>query len=233
MEKVTPGATPRPDTSIRRKLAELKERHGWVHHVANAETGKLLTTPLDRPLGPLSRAKRLSHLGHQFDPSVFGTPTHRLTTRRPWQTSPLGFVRFRWARETDPLGDPEPDGYVAWDISEDIISKLGSSAAMEAWLFDVPRGRCLSTLQLLTSNEPGQVLSIQIGLTAEGLSRVIRLAEHRDGWLFQTVDIVFTASPVPHSLHAVTMSFEPGSGHQIVEFLSLTLAPQRPGEIGL
>ena len=98
MENVTPHATPDANAAMRRKIAELKERPGWVHHVADAATGKLLTTQLRRPVTPLSRAQRLSRLGHQFDTSIFGTPTYRLTPRLPYQDSPLGFLRFYYAR---------------------------------------------------------------------------------------------------------------------------------------
>jgi hypothetical protein len=61
--------------AILRKLAELKERQGWAHHVADAATGNLHTTELSQPITPLSRAERLSQLGHRFDRSIFGTPT--------------------------------------------------------------------------------------------------------------------------------------------------------------
>ena len=46
MENVSTRTTRRPDSLILRKLAELKEREGWAHHVADAATGKLLTTRL-------------------------------------------------------------------------------------------------------------------------------------------------------------------------------------------
>jgi hypothetical protein len=84
--------------SFLRKLTELKDPQGWVHHVADAATGKLLTTQLDRPVTPLSRAERLSQLGHQFP--IFPPPTHRLTPRQPYQASPQGFLDFQWASDT-------------------------------------------------------------------------------------------------------------------------------------
>jgi hypothetical protein len=40
--------------------------------VADAASGRIVTTVLDRPPTPLSRAERLSLLGHPFDPSIFG-----------------------------------------------------------------------------------------------------------------------------------------------------------------
>jgi hypothetical protein len=67
--------------AILRELAELKEHQSWVHHVADAATGKLVTSQLSRPVSPLSRAERLSRLGHQFSRVIFGAPTYRLTPR--------------------------------------------------------------------------------------------------------------------------------------------------------
>ena len=90
MESVPARATPRADASISRQLAEQTERQGWVHHVADADSGKLVTKALRRPVAPLSRVERLSRLGHQFDPSTFGQPSHRLTPRTPYQVTPRG-----------------------------------------------------------------------------------------------------------------------------------------------
>src|SRR5262245_46001880 len=85
MESETKGTIPTP-----RELAELEESQGWAHHVADAATGELFTTELSRPVTPLSRIERLSRLGHQFDVSILGMWTHRLTPRHPYQASPRG-----------------------------------------------------------------------------------------------------------------------------------------------
>jgi hypothetical protein len=71
MTQVNAPPTPR-DRKILRELDELAERQGFVHHVADAASGRIVTTVLDRPPTPLSRAERLSLLGHPFDPSIFG-----------------------------------------------------------------------------------------------------------------------------------------------------------------
>jgi hypothetical protein len=239
MESGTTRTTPLRDSSILRKLAELKERQGWVHHVADAATGKLLTTRLRRPVAPLSRAARLSRLGHQFDPSTFGTPTYRLTPRYPYQGSPLGFLKFHWARYVNTLGygDPEQEGFAFWRVAEDIVGeKVGG---MDAVVFEPPQGRCLLTLWLGTHNEPGQVGRIRIevvGYPGGGEATVIasfQIAAHGNDWLFNTFDLVFipVSAPIP-SQHSVRMVLESGSGLEMVEFLSLTLAPQRPLDIG-
>jgi hypothetical protein len=78
--------------SMRRRLDKLAETQGWVHHVADLDSGEIQTTPLDRPVTPLSRAERLSRLGHQFDTTIFDGPEYRLTPRRPYQPSPEAWL---------------------------------------------------------------------------------------------------------------------------------------------
>jgi hypothetical protein len=75
--------------SMRRRLDELAETQHWVHHVGDLDSGEVLTTQLDRPVMPLSRAERLSRLGHVFDDtSIFSGPRYRLTPRAPYQAVP-------------------------------------------------------------------------------------------------------------------------------------------------
>jgi hypothetical protein len=64
MDGPDPSELARRDDLIRRQMAERTERQGWVHHVVDGDTGEVLTTRLDRPLAPLSRAERLARLGH-------------------------------------------------------------------------------------------------------------------------------------------------------------------------
>jgi hypothetical protein len=85
----------RPDEGVqalRRRLDQLAETQRWVHHVADLDTGQVLTTALRRPVTPLSRAQRLSRLGHHFDTSIFGQPQYELTPRRPFQSAPLAHL---------------------------------------------------------------------------------------------------------------------------------------------
>src|ERR1043166_824884 len=70
VERVPQGVAPMgaPDVneaedvgrSMRRRLHELAARQHWVHHVGDLDSGEVLTTQLDRPVMPLSRAERLS-----------------------------------------------------------------------------------------------------------------------------------------------------------------------------
>jgi hypothetical protein len=78
-----PGRDGEAGAAGRSTAGRALERQGWVHHVVDADTGEVLTTPLDRPLAPLSRAERLARLGHRIDlPSPWG-PVYRLTPGTP------------------------------------------------------------------------------------------------------------------------------------------------------
>jgi hypothetical protein len=93
----------------RRRLNELAETQHWVHHVADLDSGKILTFPLDRPVTPLSRAERLSRLGHSFDPSIFGGifggPSYSLSPNHPHNDSPLAGLSVSGADIFDAFRD--------------------------------------------------------------------------------------------------------------------------------
>jgi hypothetical protein len=132
----------------------------------------------------------------------------------------------------------DPEGNASWSVSEDIVGeKVG---AMDALVFEPPQGRCLLTLMLRTINVPGQVGRIRIEVTGgpsvDGIPVVIasfQLAVHGDNVMEHTFDLVFVPVPAVPATHLVQMLLEPGSGLDFVQFLSLTLAPQRPLDIGL
>jgi hypothetical protein len=131
MESKTTRMLPTPD-SVLRKLTELEERQSWTHHVADAATGELLTTQLSQPVTPLSRLERLSRLGHQFDLSILGAPTYRLTPRHAYQASPRGWVSFYLPTEVHALDTIESlEGFVLWVCAPALLSKDGGAPSSE------------------------------------------------------------------------------------------------------
>jgi hypothetical protein len=86
-------AVKKAEGAMRRRL-ELAETQRWVHHVADLDSGDVVTTPLDRPVAPLSRAERLSQLGHRINPGVFGGPSQRLSPKQPYQSSPEAWLVY-------------------------------------------------------------------------------------------------------------------------------------------
>jgi hypothetical protein len=117
---------------MRRRLYELAETQRWVHHAADLDSGEVVTTPLDRPVTPLSRAERLARLGHRFDPTVFFGPSQRLTPRQLYQPSPEAWLAAQGSSWYSAV--PEPDGIVWWTLPRERppplpISACGSSFA--------------------------------------------------------------------------------------------------------
>jgi hypothetical protein len=78
--------------AARSRLYELAETQRWVHHVADLDSGEIVTTPLERPVTPLSRAERLSQLRDRFDPAMFFGPCQRLTPSEGYQSSPEAWM---------------------------------------------------------------------------------------------------------------------------------------------
>jgi hypothetical protein len=210
-------------SSFLRKMAELKEPQGWVHHAAEAVTGNLLTTQLDRPVTLLLRAEKLSQLGHQFYPPIFGAPTHRLTPRHPYQPSPQGFLDFAWTSVTSSYND-DPNGRADW-LLQDIVPPW--TGRMDALLLDAPAGRCLLTLLLGAASKPGQVGHIRIEVRGQPAENAPLIASFEipiqgDDFTEHVFDLVFVSAPTVPPTRWVAMILESGSGLDFVRFGSLT-----------
>jgi hypothetical protein len=203
------------------KLAELKESQGWVHHAADAATGKLLTTQLERPATPRLRAERLSRLGHQFRPPIFPPPTHRLTPRYPYQASPQGSLIFQFTNFVSSFGD-EPHGIANWAL-QDIAP--GMTGRMDATLLDAPAGRSLLTLLLDAASLFGQVGHIRIEVRGQPVENAPLIASFditvQGGPAEHLFDLVFVSAPTVPPTRWVAMILEP-VGLDGVAFRSLT-----------
>jgi hypothetical protein len=207
LEWVTTPASPEAESKFRRYLAELTERQGWVHHVADAKSGEVLTTPLDRPVAPLSRAERLSRFGPGFDP--FGAPSYRLTARSHYQSSPKAWLR---AFDADRF-DPELDVIHFNDIVSDSRNRVVS-----AWNAEL-QGRCVATVVLSGRSRPGQVGHVRVSSIGHGSIRVPidqPFAEHtidfifvaRAG-LFEVIDVIPEVGLRTLTFHSITLESQP------------------------
>jgi len=76
----------RPDASTRPPI----ESH--VHDAVDLATGQVVSTPYDDVPTPQERLARLRHLGFPGDLGVFGSPSHRLSPKVPYQASPEGWL---------------------------------------------------------------------------------------------------------------------------------------------
>ena len=125
-----------------RRLQRLEETQGWAHHVGDLDRGELSTAPLDRPLGPVTRATRLEALGIRFDPSILG-PTYVLTPQRPYQPAPEVWLRAFGAS----LYASHSGGLISWTAPRDAPSTF-DGGSLHTFFAGLPPGRPLLTISV-------------------------------------------------------------------------------------
>jgi hypothetical protein len=208
-----PSDLGRQQTSIRRQLAELTENQGWVHHVADLDTGELTTTPLDRPLTPLLRAERLARLGHHIDrPGPWG-PVYRLTPRSPYRTAPLN-----WLTVYDSgIHMPDGENLVWWALPQD-LAPSSAPPGLRAHFDEPPQQYCVVTVVIEGLSWPGATGHVLVrAFFAPGTAATTRVPI--TGYAEHTVDLSFQS--VPGNPVQVLVSLEPGL--HLVVFRSITL----------
>jgi hypothetical protein len=72
--------------------AERPPVESHVHDAVDLATERVDSTPADGGAVPADRLARLRHLGFPGDLSVFGSASHRLSPRVPYQASPEGWL---------------------------------------------------------------------------------------------------------------------------------------------
>jgi hypothetical protein len=210
MTSVSAPPIPR-DRKIRRELNELAERQGFVHHVADAASGRIVTTMLDRPPAPLSRAERLSRLGHPFDPSILG-PIYRLTPRRPYQASPLNWLTIYDAN----IARPDGQDHVFWSLPRDFNPP--DPPGLRAYFGEPPAGRCVATLSLAGNSWDGQAGHVVV--RAYGGSAPASISVPFSSYAVHIIDIAVVPTPGNH----VEVWADLKGGLHLVTFSSITLA---------
>jgi len=210
MTQVNAPPTPR-DRKILRELAELAERQGFVHHVADAASGRIVTTMLDRPPAPLSRAERLSQLGHPFDPSIFG-PRYRLTPRDPYQVSPLNWLTIYDAN----IARPDGEDHVHWSLPRDFNPP--DPPGVRAYFGAPPAGRCVATLRFAGKSWEG--LPGYVVVRAYGGPQAASISVPFGNYAQHFIDI--TVTPTAGNHVEVWADLKPGL--HIVTFHVITLA---------
>ncbi len=128
-----------------------------VHHVADLDSGEVLTFTDDGPLTASTRASRLARLGHVFDGNtVFGGPSYRLTPRRPYQASPEAY-----------LIASHVDGYLAdadeitWDPPADLGTTAGLRGLRASFAVS-PDRRSVLSVAMSGSAWPGRVGHLRV-----------------------------------------------------------------------
>lgn len=213
------------ERAMRRRLFEVAGAERWVHHAADLDSGEIVTTPLDRPTTPQSRAERLSELGHRVDPAAFGWPSQRLTPRQPYQRSPEAWfsaTRPHWCGPVGHFGD----GAVWWSLPREFdVFTVGFGAAFR---FDQPPvGRTVASITLYGyayENTQSQVRLIAYG-TTQGQSYLSVPVDRTFGAAVHTVDFTFLPADPPEYGLDIVMGLEPGIEEMAFAGISLGAEP--------
>jgi hypothetical protein len=203
--------------ALRRRLWELEETQRWVHHVADLDSGEVLTTPLDRPVAPLSRTERLSRLGHTVGPPIPGGPKYRLTPRKPYQAAPEASLIVSGAARLFSYSSTQDE--VVWQPPRDATGfDLGG---MRVFFAESPDGRSLVSIVLSGKAWSGTVGHVLMRETQAGASVRIPIT---DAFAAHTVDLTFI--PRVGELSDVIMSLE--AGIELLTFSSISFGPLPP-----
>ena len=202
--------------AMRRQLNEFAETQHWVHHVAELDSGKALTTALDGPIAPLSRAERLSKLGPRFDPSIFDGifgPSYRLTPRRPYQASPTAWLN------ASTVGDY----YAAYDYIIWSMPQQDDTSVVQRFMtfsFDAaPTMRSVVSISLAGKAWSGKLGHVRVGAEAPPASIRFPIA---DTYAAHTVDLSFV--PISGQPSVIWMVLE--AGIEMLTFNSVSFAAQ-------
>ena len=196
-----------PDTdAVQRQIDALRVNGPWAHDIVDLAKGELYSEVLDAPLTAETRSRKLAGLGHLFDGAIFGGPTYRLSSRHPFQATPL--ARLSAIRPITYLTASEE---IAWSQAR-VPSGLGT---MRFHFDEPPQGKCMATISLLAL--PWDGATGNVTLKAHGSTVSIPIT----GPVNRSIELIFT--PPAGGPADVTMTIEPGV--QILAFFFMTLGP--------
>jgi hypothetical protein len=189
--------------------------------VADLDSGAVLTTRLDQPITPPSRAERLSELGHSFDPPIFGGQSQRLTPRHHYLPSPQTWLAADMCSSYSPVG--ESDGVVWWDLPQDFDDSV-YVYGMYFFFAVAPVGLSLASITLGGNAFEG--VQSRVMLRAYGTQGPGSLSVPVDrAFGVHTVDFTFVSPAAPQPLEIV---MELGKGIEAMAFMEISLAEAPP-----
>jgi hypothetical protein len=199
----------------RRRLDEMEEARGWVHHVADLDRGDVITTALDRPLTPLSRAARIAELGISLNEAILGGPSQQLTAKKPYIESPASWLM---AADPDFYSASEYD-YIAWQQPRDAVEPPFPTPPPRSayFYFSQSPERALFSLSITTISWPG--MNGFLRFTVWPGPRSVYVGIYSFSVSSHTIDVVADTSSDQRA--EAVMAILPGI--QYLEFYSLSL----------
>lgn len=189
-------------------LLELEETKSWVHYVVDLDgDGEPMAARLDRPIAPLSRARRWGRAGLRLGPDVVaGTPARTLTPKSHYQDSPRSSLIAHHCAAYAPEADE-----VIWG-PYGFGPVLEPGAGMSFHFHDVSPTLSMATIRLSAYVAPGATGVLT--LTGWYTSRRFELTGYADHLLD-----LFTTPPTDD---IIVLGMEIGEGITNLTFRSLT-----------
>src|SRR5262245_57431986 len=191
---------------VQRHIDALRVNGPWAHDIVDLAKGELYSEVLDAPLTAEARSRKLAGLGHLFDGAIFGGPTYRLSSRHPFQATPLARLSAIF-----PITYLTSSEEIAWSQAQ-VPSGLGT---MRFHFGEPPPGKCLATISLLALPHDGA--TGHVTLKAHGSTVSIPIT----GPINRSIELIFT--PPAGGPADLTMTIE--RGIQILAFFFMTLGP--------
>ncbi len=176
--------------------------------MAGPRGGEVASTVLQRPVTALSRVGRLERAGVRLTPRGLGGPSYRLTSRAPYQASPVGYLVAFNAAIFLPFDDT-----IVWEVpaAHDGSPLLG----LDAYFTDSPSDAAVLTVSLSAKAWPGRTGAVQVTAYRDAVTVTIPIG---DRFTAHTIDVA-----VPPGPGALETGMVIGAGVELLTFRSLSL----------
>jgi len=203
---VTNHSLPAQD-ALRREIDQLRATGPWAHDVVDLAKGQLHSDTLSGPLTASVRSSRLAALSHLFDGSIFGAPTYRMSSRKPYIEAPLA-----WLHASSPAFYLTEVEFIAWSQARNPGTERGF---LQFHFDEPPPGKCMASFSISASPWAGTTGGITLNANGASLTVPLTHAVNR------SIDIVF--EPAAGTPADVIMILE--AGVQTAAFFFMTLGP--------
>jgi hypothetical protein len=191
----------------RRKLSDLRANGPWSHDVVDLGRKRVSSEEHAGQLTAAARTARLSALGPLFDGSIFGGPTYRLSSRKPYQEAPLA-----WLSASSPVSYLTETEEIAWAQARNPGSDRGF---MQFHFDEPPPGKCIASVSISTFPWSGATGGVTLRSGSSSVTIPVTKPVNR------FVEVIF--EPPAGGPADVVMIVEPGI--QVLAFFFMTLGP--------
>jgi hypothetical protein len=191
---------------MRRQFEKLRADGPWAHDIVDLSKRELVSDVQAGPITGATRSRRLANLGHLFAGSIFGGPTYRMSSQKPYQESPRA-----WMHASSPAFVLTEVEFIAWTQERN-----PSLRGFLLFHFDEPPpGKCMATFSISVSPFAGATG----GVTLRGNGAEVTIPVTQS--INRSIDLVFE----PPAGGPAEVGFIIEAGVQSLVFFFMTLGP--------